>query len=108
MARKTEHGIIKAAAPQEAQDAARAGGRPVGSPTVERPVAVAVPARCPGCGGTKHRAEPGAALTVHEFAGTSQLTGQPYRYVVWRKVLCDCGQHFRVREDTMHDPRKKV
>jgi hypothetical protein len=94
------------APPPAAPEAETHVGRPPGAATIERPVAEAVPARCTRCEGTKHRVQRGAGPLVRQIAGRSRLTGEPYRYVVWRNVVCECGQHFRVREETMHDPRQ--
>jgi hypothetical protein len=81
------------------------GGRPKGTANIERPTAVAVHARCPRCGGTRHHSQPGASPIVHKIGGISTVTGQPYTHIVWRNVVCECGQHFRTREETNHDPR---
>ena len=81
-------------------------GRPRGSVTVDKPTATAVPARCPRCQCTAHVHRPGYPPVVMEHDGVSRITGQPYRFVVWTNVVCKgCGQHFRVRSETTHDPR---
>lgn len=82
-------------------------GRPEGAANIERPVAESHPARCPRCGSTKHKVQPGVGPRVQARAGVSRITGEPYRFVVWRAVVCECGQHFVDRSETNHDPRTR-
>lgn len=91
---------------RKSNDQAARGGRPKGAENIERPTAIAAPAHCPRCGGTRYRVQTGSRPVVHEIEGVSKATGEPYRYVVWRNVVCACGQHFRIREETSHDPRE--
>ena len=82
------------------------GGRPKGSATVQRPTVEAAPAACPTCGSTKNTHTPGFGPRVMKHSGVSRITGQPYSYVVWQPVTCECGQRFTVRSETNHDPRE--
>ena len=81
-------------------------GRPKGAGNIDRPTAVAIPARCPACRDTKYQCMRGAVPVVHQIDGVSRLTGESYSFVVWHNVICcGCGQHYRIREETNHDPR---
>lgn len=66
-------------------------GRPKGSRTVERVVAVVQPSVCPACG-SSDREPYNRPLTVVECAG--EYNGRPYTRVVFRVTRCRaCGQH---------------
>lgn len=88
------------------KEAQTGSGRPKGAGNIERPTAMAVLARCPACASTRYKAQRGAKPVVHEYHGTSRITGDPFQFVVWTNVICeDCGQHFRERKEVNHDPR---
>lgn len=80
-------------------------GRPAGAGNIERPTVSATPARCPRCSGSTFKRLRGARPTVRQIDGVNAATGQPFRFVVWTRVVCSCGQHITVRTERMDDPR---
>ena len=82
-------------------------GRPNGAENIDRPTVKVVSARCPTCGASKYTAMPGSRPVVRQIDGVTS-DGWIYHYVVWRKVICKCGQHFQTREETTHDPQEEA
>jgi len=72
-------------------------GRPVGSKTTERAVAISLPPACPACNSTNREAYKDGIVDERNIAG--DIDGRPYNRVVWRRTRCiDCGQNLTVRE----------
>ena len=72
-------------------------GRPRGSKGKKKPAVFVHPVKCPTCGGTNCKVQPGSAPIVKHVAGVLS-SGDRFTSIVWRNKVCsDCGQHFRER-----------
>jgi len=85
------------APPPVPTEEAHRGGRPIGSRTQERPIAVFRPPRCPTCSSTRREAFRDGPVMDDRIP--VEIDGQPYNRELWRNTRClDCGQQYRVVE----------
>jgi len=73
--------------------AKKKAGRPAGSKTKQRAVIQTTPAVCPRCGSTSRKVQ--RIAVEKEISGIFE--GEQYSHVVWRDMICECGQCLRER-----------